>query len=467
MPARLVQALKYRHGIDLPLQSPCIVRPVRMVATTKIEQHGFWLNWPAHWYKLQKEFMKILLVVSGMTPQIITETVYGLAVAPEDGVEPWIPDEVHVLSTKSGITQIRGALIDKSRLDGLCAEYDLPKIRFDDSCLHTFQREYKDSDGNTVSENLEDIKSKEDSSTVADRICEKVRELTSDDNVELHVSIAGGRKTMGYYAGYAMSLYGRAQDSMSHVLVSDAFEQVRDFFYPTKESHPVQNRDGHYLDAKDAQVWLMNLPFVRLRSALEKNKVLTDNSFSNVVDKINAAQSDVSVDLKVEDCRVIVSTNSDLAFDIKLNPREFVFLQWIADATQDPEVVPVKRPSVNHLDYLNHVDQLTEAFNAYYTDRARSIDEDRVIEIDSKYFDEVKSSLRKSLTKTLGLDLVNRLLPTARNKGLTLGIASDKIRMLKDWLVRTTTKSQPVIVTGWLFILIPLELGKFLNRIWL
>ena len=136
--------------------------------------------------------MKILLVVSGMTPQIITETVYGLAVAPEDGVEPWIPDEVHVLSTKSGITQIRGALIDKSRLDGLCAEYDLPKIRFDDSCLHTFQREYKDSEGNTVSEDLEDIKSKEDSSTVADRICEKVRELTSDDNVELHVSIAGG-----------------------------------------------------------------------------------------------------------------------------------------------------------------------------------------------------------------------------------------------------------------------------------
>ena len=53
--------------------------------------------------------MKILLVVSGMTPQIITETVYGLAVAPEDGVEAWIPDEVHVLSTKSGITQIRGA----------------------------------------------------------------------------------------------------------------------------------------------------------------------------------------------------------------------------------------------------------------------------------------------------------------------------------------------------------------------
>ena len=367
-----------------------------------------------------------------MTPQIITETVYGLAVAPEEGVEAWVPDEIHVLSTKSGITQIRGALIEKSRLDGLCTEYGLPKIRFDESCLHPFQREYTDSQGKRVTEDLEDIKSKEDSTTVADRICEKVREFTSDDSVELHVSIAGGRKTMGYYAGYAMSLYGRAQDSMSHVLVSDAFEQVRDFFYPTKESHPVQNRDGLYLDAKEAQVWLMNLPFVRLRSALEKNKVLTDNSFSNVVDKINAAQSEISVDLKLEDCQVVVSTSSGSKYDIKLNPREFVFMQWIADATLNDKVEPVKRPSLNDDNYLEHVGQLTTAFNTYYTERARSIDEDRTIEIDAKYFDEVKSSLRKSLTKTLGLDLVNRLLPAVRNKPLILGLARNNIRMLKD-----------------------------------
>mgnify|MGYP003611241783 CR=1 FL=1 len=380
--------------------------------------------------------MKILLVVSGMTPQIITETVYGLAVAPEEGVEVWIPDEIHVLSTKSGITQIRGALIEKNRLDGLCTEYDLPKIRFDESCLHVFQRQLIDNDGNSVYEDLEDIKSKEDSTTVADRICEKVRELTSDDSVELHVSIAGGRKTMGYYAGYAMSLYGRAQDSMSHVLVSDAFEQVRDFFYPTKESHPVQNRDGLYLDAKEAQVWLMNLPFVRLRSALEKNKVLTDNSFSNVVDKINAAQSEISVDLKLEDCQVVVSTSSGSKYDIKLNPREFVFLQWIAEATLNDGLEPVKRPSLNDDNYLEHVGQLTHTFNNYYTERARSIDEDRTIEIDAKYFDEVKSSLRKSLTKTLGLDLVNRLLPAVRNKPLILGLARNNIRMLKDWCIK-------------------------------
>ena len=45
---------------------------------------------------------------------------------------------------------------------------------------------------------------------------------------------------------------------------------------------------------------------------------------------------------------------------------------------------------------------------------------------------EMKSSLRKSLTKTLGLDLVNRLLPAVRNKPLILGLARNNIRMLKD-----------------------------------
>ena len=86
--------------------------------------------------------------------------------------------------------------------------------------------------------------------------------------------------------------------------------------------------------------------------------------------------------------------------------------------------------------YLEHVGQLTHTFNNYYTERARSIDEDRTIEIDAKYFDEVKSSLRKSLTKTLGLDLVNRLLPAVRNKPLILGLARNNIRMLKDWCIK-------------------------------
>lgn len=37
---------------------------------------------------------------------------------------------------------------------------------------------------------------------------------------------------MGFFVGYALSLFGRAQDRLSHVLVSDPFESLTDFYYP-------------------------------------------------------------------------------------------------------------------------------------------------------------------------------------------------------------------------------------------
>lgn len=64
----------------------------------------------------------------------------------------------------------------------------------------------------------------------ADAIVELVRRCTQDDQTALHVSIAGGRKTMGFFMGYALSLYGRPQDRLSHVLVSAPFESNHDFY---------------------------------------------------------------------------------------------------------------------------------------------------------------------------------------------------------------------------------------------
>ncbi len=42
---------------------------------------------------------KILLCVSGTTPQIITETIYALAVLRDP---PFIPHEIHVITTSIG-----------------------------------------------------------------------------------------------------------------------------------------------------------------------------------------------------------------------------------------------------------------------------------------------------------------------------------------------------------------------------
>jgi len=63
-----------------------------------------------------------------------------------------------------------------------------------------------------------------------------VREKAADPSCCLHCSLAGGRKTMGLYLGFALQLYGRPDDALSHVLVHPPeLEMDSAFFYPPPE----------------------------------------------------------------------------------------------------------------------------------------------------------------------------------------------------------------------------------------
>src|SRR5262249_29705615 len=130
---------------------------------------------------------------------------------------------------------------------------------------------------------LEDILTDADNVAVADFITEHVRAITADRAVSLHVSIAGGRKTMGFYVGYALSLFGRPQDQLSHVLVSPPFESLHEFFYPSPRTRVIHDRGGRTLDAKEAAVRLGEIPFVRLREGLPKRLLDGGARFSEAV----------------------------------------------------------------------------------------------------------------------------------------------------------------------------------------
>jgi CRISPR-associated protein (TIGR02584 family) len=99
--------------------------------------------------------------------------------------------------------------------------YAFGKKSFDADNIHVIKR--------PNGELLRDIRTDADNVAFADFITEQVREITADPATILHISIAGGRKTMGFYAGYALSLFGRAQDHLSHVLVSPSFESLKEF----------------------------------------------------------------------------------------------------------------------------------------------------------------------------------------------------------------------------------------------
>jgi hypothetical protein len=114
-----------------------------------------------------------------------------------------------------------------------------------------------------------------------------VREFTQDAQASLHASIAGGRKTMSYYMGYALSLYGRMQDRLSHVLVDESLI-TRDFFFPQP-------------DEKIA-VMLANVPFVRLRDGLGFAEELTQgkHTFNQAIALVQQQFAPVAVKIDRE-----------------------------------------------------------------------------------------------------------------------------------------------------------------------
>lgn len=260
---------------------------------------------------------KILVSILGMSPQILTETIYALS----QQAEPFIPDEIFVLTTQLGAKNCKLALFhqDGGWFHKLCDTYHLSGIHFTED--HIFST--IDEDGQPIS----DIRSPEDNRAVANQITQIIRDFTADDSTSLHVSIAGGRKTMGFYAGYALSMFGREQDRLSHVLVQPEFEGEPEFFFPTPVTDTFKPRHGEqFLDRKDAVVELADLPFVRMSQAINKKFLKTANTFD---DCVNLLQKSVSDDIQPIKLNVTARTLEIGDEHITLSEANFTFYYWL------------------------------------------------------------------------------------------------------------------------------------------
>ncbi|MCI0541673.1 MAG: CRISPR-associated ring nuclease Csm6 [Verrucomicrobiales bacterium] len=207
---------------------------------------------------------QILLCVTGKTPQIVTETLYVLTQQRQERI-----DEIRVITTLEGRDAVMKHLVepDKGQLGRFCRDYKInpATIVFDESSISLLRA----ADGRM----LEDIRTVEDNEDAANQICQIVRELTEDDGAALHASVAGGRKTMGVYLTAAMQLFGRPQDQLSHVLVSEDFETHPEFYYipPVPQDLDIQDRktgQATWMSTAQAQIHLASIPFIRLRRIL-------------------------------------------------------------------------------------------------------------------------------------------------------------------------------------------------------
>jgi len=305
---------------------------------------------------------RVLLAVSGMSPQIVTETLFSLATRSEN---QFIPTDIFLITTADGKKQAEQQLLhsESGKFHQFCRDYQMPEIAFPAENILVIE----DADGLP----LNDIKTPENNEAAADFITRTVRDLTRDKNSALHVSIAGGRKTMGYYLGYALSLYGRKQDSLSHVLVTDKYESLREFFYPTPYSQIIFDRDNKSLDAQDAQVMLAEIPFVRLIDGsvplfLQQAKI----GFSESVRMAQALEDEplLKIDIKAnKNHRLLVSA---LELQIPMADVDFVFYLWVLNRSEKGQ--PLKRREL-----LSENQEYAAEFLAMYDDLHNVKDSER------------------------------------------------------------------------------------------
>ena len=200
---------------------------------------------------------ELFLFIVGITPQIVTETIYALI----HKNPPIQPDRILIITTSTGKDRLERELIKSGRLEALFKEFKLKAVEPEIMVIK-----------NSKGESLDDIKTDADNEDTGDFITNIIERLTRDKGVRLHCSLAGGRKTMGFYLGSALSFFGRPWDKLYHVLVSPELESHPEFFWKPRRNKTIEVRlpDGSVrkINTKDARIQLAELPFIRLGEKL-------------------------------------------------------------------------------------------------------------------------------------------------------------------------------------------------------
>lgn len=362
---------------------------------------------------------RILLCVTGMSPAVITETLYALVVE-----KNFIPTEIRVITTQQGKNKVINALLgitsDRQEKRGALADfiadygqqYGFEHIHFDEQSVQVIE--------DSQTQKLSDIRSPEENQLAADQIVKLVGELCQDDASAIHVSIAGGRKTMGFFLGYALSLYGRKQDSLSHVLVSEQFENLPDFFYPKPYPHIIYNHKGEELDASKGKVMLAEIPWVRLGLGVPENLLNSQISYSDSVHKAQMILDEPKLTFLGPIDKRLVRFGE---IEVTLSPKGYTLMLSLVLA------------KLKDLDFnlYKHSQAITELYLGIYEmikikdDRmhVRLKEDDDLIKVISESRTNINNEVRRSFS--IGKEIKTPYIPNSKNTQYELLIDIDNI----------------------------------------
>lgn len=330
---------------------------------------------------------RVLISVTGLSPQVITETLYALVVKRQPA---FVPTEIHLLTTREGAERARLALLDpkKGQFFAFCQHYniDQKQITFSTEQIHVLE----DADG----EMLDDIRTESDNQQAADFITSHIARMTADPDASLHVSIAGGRKTMGFYVGYALSLYGREQDRLSHILVSTPFESEPQFYYPPPEAEVIHlARENRPASTDDAEITLAEIPFVRLRHGAPQSQ--EDHSFKETIAHVQDRLGPPRLEFRSDDKTLWAGGKL-----VEIKPVDAAYYLWLAKRVVQGKP-PVHWSEIGPEPFLATYRLLVSNFSGDYERTEKALLRDGM---SGNFTSERKSRVQKALRQSLGWD---------------------------------------------------------------
>ncbi len=232
----------------------------------------------------------ILIAVSGLTPQVVSETFFCLC------VQKKIPlHEIYIVTTIEGKKNIKeyyfnnrvtgkkeGPFNLRQEISDMCKLYKITPPAFSETSKYIII-----ADEETLQ--MPDVRTDNENRLFPNLISNFIRKKSRDNNTALYCSLSGGRKTMSAYMGFALSIYARENDKLYHVLADDKFEKTGKF-YPHKK------------DNGDSLV-LSEVPFLRLRNILADKIDIEHKSYGDMIDFSQQQIEKMSADIMFIDTK--------------------------------------------------------------------------------------------------------------------------------------------------------------------
>lgn len=201
----------------------------------------------------------VLISLCGTSPAVISETVFALAQAGDP------PGKVVVITTLAGEACLRTALFESGVWSQLRKSLNCD-ISFSLNQEHL--RLLPDGCGGDAPDVADTLSAESAGSFILDVL----RQYTENPDTRITFSIAGGRKSMSALGALCMSLLGRHEDRLCHILVNPPFDDPGlkpGFYFPVPGRIHV-DRNGNSWDSADARLTLSILPFVHCRYLIER-----------------------------------------------------------------------------------------------------------------------------------------------------------------------------------------------------